>query len=177
MAARAGAEVWAVEANRVLHAVAAECIARNAEELSGQVTLLPPMLSTQLRVGQHLPHRVDLVVSEVLDSDLISEGVIVSLRHAKDELLTPEGTMVPRAARALYAPLECRPVASAVRDLDLSAVDEHLSLSSQPFRFASMQHRLLAPPARGFTPARRSWSRRRGWRTGRTGSSSARPGS
>eukprot|EP00747_Dinoflagellata_sp_TGD_P095211 gnl/TRDRNA2_/TRDRNA2_166395_c0_seq2.p1 gnl/TRDRNA2_/TRDRNA2_166395_c0~~gnl/TRDRNA2_/TRDRNA2_166395_c0_seq2.p1 ORF type:complete len:271 (+),score=38.91 gnl/TRDRNA2_/TRDRNA2_166395_c0_seq2:89-901(+) len=150
MAARVGADVWCVEMHPLLRGVTAECIAHNAEKLRGNVVLLPPMLSTQLRVGHELPHRMDLIVSEVLDAELISEGVIVSLRHAKEELLTAEGVLLPHGATAFYAPIECTPVNSSTASFDLTAVDDMFSLSCHPFRYDTMPHRLLAPAKVGF---------------------------
>ena len=92
--------------------------------------------------GQDLPHRVDLVLSEILDADLIAEGVIVSLRHATEELLTPDGVLLPYGAAVFVAPVECTPVDSSTEAFDLSPLGKQCSVGYQPFRYESMPHRL-----------------------------------
>eukprot|EP00746_Dinoflagellata_sp_MGD_P135939 gnl/MRDRNA2_/MRDRNA2_69954_c0_seq2.p1 gnl/MRDRNA2_/MRDRNA2_69954_c0~~gnl/MRDRNA2_/MRDRNA2_69954_c0_seq2.p1 ORF type:complete len:339 (+),score=50.60 gnl/MRDRNA2_/MRDRNA2_69954_c0_seq2:111-1127(+) len=143
-AARAGADVWAVEMNPILQAVCAECVAANSNKLKGNMTVLPPMVSTQIRVGKELPEKVDLVVSEVLDADLIAEGVIVSLRHAKQQLLKPGGLLLPYKASVYLAPTECEPIGSAALPLDFSALNEEYCRGYMPFRFDTMPMQLLA---------------------------------
>ena len=43
-------------------------------------------------------------MSETLDSELLSEGTVPTLRHAQQELLAPGGAIVPHRAR-VYAEL------------------------------------------------------------------------
>ncbi len=38
--------------------------------------------SSEIVLGEDLPRKVDVIVSEILDSELIGEGVIPSIRHA-----------------------------------------------------------------------------------------------
>lgn len=38
--------------------------------------------STELAVGQQLPRRAQLLISEIVDSELLGEGILPTLRHA-----------------------------------------------------------------------------------------------
>lgn len=54
--------------------------------------------SNKLKVGEEIPEKVDLIVSEILDSGLLGEGVLPSLRHAQANLLKEGGRILPQAA-------------------------------------------------------------------------------
>eukprot|EP00966_Prymnesium_polylepis_P070265 1633462-Prymnesium_polylepis.1 len=104
IAVRAGAgSVDCVEMNPVLAATAQVTLAssRRASERSVPVTVWN-CISTDLRVdsgGRTGPTAAaDLVVSEVLDSGLIGEGCLHSMRDAARRLLAPGGVMIPAAA-------------------------------------------------------------------------------
>ncbi|CAL5045114.1 unnamed protein product [Urochloa decumbens] len=54
--------------------------------------------SDELRVGVELDSRADTMVSEILDSELLGEGLIPTLQHAHDELLVKNPKSVPYRA-------------------------------------------------------------------------------
>ncbi|PUZ58356.1 hypothetical protein GQ55_5G503100 [Panicum hallii var. hallii] len=54
--------------------------------------------SDELRVGVELDSRADILVSEILDSELLGEGLIPTLQHAHDELLVKNPKTVPYGA-------------------------------------------------------------------------------
>ncbi|CAN6209034.1 unnamed protein product [Urochloa humidicola] len=54
--------------------------------------------SDELRVGVELDSRADTLVSEILDSELLGEGLIPTLQHAHDELLVQNPKSVPYRA-------------------------------------------------------------------------------
>lgn len=54
--------------------------------------------SDELRVGAELDSRADILVSEILDSELLGEGLIPTLQHAHDELLVKNPKTVPYRA-------------------------------------------------------------------------------
>ncbi|CAA6656140.1 unnamed protein product [Spirodela intermedia] len=54
--------------------------------------------SDELRIGMDLPCRADVMVSEVLDSELLGEGLIPTLQHAHDMLLVEHPKTVPYRA-------------------------------------------------------------------------------
>ncbi|CAH8316683.1 unnamed protein product [Eruca vesicaria subsp. sativa] len=54
--------------------------------------------SDELKVGSDIASRADVLVSEILDSELLGEGLIPSLQHAHDMLLVENPKTVPYRA-------------------------------------------------------------------------------
>ncbi|XVE57663.1 hypothetical protein DITRI_Ditri04bG0107600 [Diplodiscus trichospermus] len=54
--------------------------------------------SDELEVGVDIPSRADVLVSEILDSELLGEGLIPTLQHAHDKLLVENPLTVPYRA-------------------------------------------------------------------------------
>ncbi|XP_073283374.1 protein arginine N-methyltransferase 1.6-like isoform X2 [Primulina huaijiensis] len=54
--------------------------------------------SDELEVGMDIPFRADVLVSEILDSELLGEGLIPSLQHAHEKLLVENPKTVPYRA-------------------------------------------------------------------------------
>ncbi|XP_018460056.1 protein arginine N-methyltransferase 1.6-like [Raphanus sativus] len=54
--------------------------------------------SDELKVGSDIASRADVLVSEILDSELLGEGLIPSLQHAHDMLLVDNPKSVPYRA-------------------------------------------------------------------------------
>ncbi|CAL1401510.1 unnamed protein product [Linum trigynum] len=54
--------------------------------------------SDELQMGVDIPSRADVLVSEILDSELLGEGLIPSLQHAHDNLLVENPLTVPYRA-------------------------------------------------------------------------------
>ncbi|ESQ55782.1 hypothetical protein EUTSA_v10024535mg [Eutrema salsugineum] len=54
--------------------------------------------SDELKVGSDMASRADVLVSEILDSELLGEGLIPSLQHAHDMLLVDNPKTVPYRA-------------------------------------------------------------------------------
>lgn len=97
MAARAGAgQVVACEMHERLAQTAQEIVALNGFSESIQVH---HKKSTLLHIGQELPERVDVVVSEILDVGALGEGVLPSIRHAVKQLAKPNATLIPAAIK------------------------------------------------------------------------------
>jgi tetratricopeptide (TPR) repeat protein len=53
--------------------------------------------STELIIGQDLPQKADLIISEVLSAEFVGEGVRTTMLDAKTRLLKKNGTMIPRS--------------------------------------------------------------------------------
>lgn len=99
MAARAGArQVVTCEMTAPVAAKAKQIIARNA--LQDRITVHNKR-SNDLIVGTDLPERADVLVSEIFDSDLLSEGVLPSLEDAHARLIKPGAKIIPQAASAM----------------------------------------------------------------------------
>ncbi|XXG75868.1 hypothetical protein AAC387_Pa08g0347 [Persea americana] len=63
--------------------------------------------SDELKVSLDLPSRADILVSEILDSELLGEGLIPTLQHAHDELLVANPQTVPYRATIYGQLVEC----------------------------------------------------------------------
>ena len=97
MAARAGAnQVVACEMHERLAQTAKEIVALNGFANSIQVY---HKKSTLLKVGEELPEKADIVVSEILDVGALGEGALPSIRHAVQQLAKPNATLIPSAVK------------------------------------------------------------------------------
>ncbi|XP_067642449.1 protein arginine N-methyltransferase 7 [Eurosta solidaginis] len=54
--------------------------------------------STEICIGKDMPHKANLLVAELLDTELIGEGAISIYNHAHDELLTDDVVCIPSQA-------------------------------------------------------------------------------
>src|SRR5258705_2154988 len=96
MAARAGAaKVTTCESVGLVAARAREIIAQNG--LSDRITVIAKT-STDMSVPRDMPERAEVLVTETFASGLITEGVLPTIEHAREHLLTPDATIIPAAA-------------------------------------------------------------------------------
>lgn len=106
MAARAGAgTVTACEIVPVIADMAQRIVADNG--YADRVTVVPTA-STGLQVGEHLPERADILVSEILSSDLLTENVLDTFEDAHERLLKRDAIVIPRAASAVGCLVESK---------------------------------------------------------------------
>ncbi|KAK4483604.1 hypothetical protein RD792_010803 [Penstemon davidsonii] len=63
--------------------------------------------SDELEVGTDILSRADVLVSEILDSELLGEGLIPTLQHAHDKLLVENPQTVPYRATTYAQLVEC----------------------------------------------------------------------
>lgn len=149
MAVRAGAEmVTTCEANPVLAELARQIIARHG--LSDVITVIPKR-STDLRVGVDLPRRADLIVSEIMDCGLVGEGLLPTVRHAREHLLGPGGQLIPESARMIGALVGGDAInrlnrVHTVAGFDVSLFNMVATAGHFPIRLATWPHRFLSEP-------------------------------
>lgn len=163
MAARAGASrVTTCEMVPVLAEKARAIVAANG--MSDRISVVGKR-SNDLVVGVDLPKRADLLLSEVLSEDFISEGVVPSIRHARRELVQPNAPMIPRGGSVMAALVGPRDIeeqiaVETVAGFDLSAFNEfapkkfelphrscELELLSEPATLLAIDLQLGQPPA------------------------------
>jgi hypothetical protein len=94
IAARAGAQVDALEMFPPLAALAAEVVADNG--LTDAVTVYPAK-STDMLLDMP-KDRYNILVTEIFDSALLGEGILPVLAHATESLLAPGAQVVPASA-------------------------------------------------------------------------------
>lgn len=92
MAARAGAQVVTCEAVPWIAETARAVIAANG--LSDRITVVNT-LSTALQVGGVLPRRADVLLSEIVASDFLSERILPAVADARARLLVPDARILP----------------------------------------------------------------------------------
>ena len=96
MSARAGAnQVYTCETIEIIADTAKNVIQDNG--LADQISVYHAK-SNKLKIGNEIPEKVDVVVSEILDCGLLGEGVLPSIRHAKANLLKENGKIIPASA-------------------------------------------------------------------------------
>lgn len=118
MAVRAGAgKVTSCEENPLLAEIARQVVEING--MSDRITIIAKH-SSELCVGVDIEQRVDVVMSEIMDCGLIGEGLLSTVRHARDHLLAEGGTLLPRSGR-LSGYLISSAAAACLNKIDLAA--------------------------------------------------------
>ncbi|HYE52993.1 MAG TPA: tetratricopeptide repeat protein [Azospirillaceae bacterium] len=149
MAARAGAsKVVTCEMHKPLVEVARETVALNG--YSDRVTVVDKK-STDLKVGEDLPAKADVFVSELINVGMLAPDMLAILQHARRNLVKPDARIIPAAA-TVYAQLiqadELRRV-SPVRTIsgfDMSRFDQFRTPGYSVIDLATDPHRMLSDP-------------------------------
>jgi hypothetical protein len=101
MAARLGArDVTTCEAEPLIAETAERTIADNG---LGERIRVIPRVSNELEIGADLPEAADILVSEILSSELLGEHVLASIEDARRRLLKPGGRVIPAAGSIMIA--------------------------------------------------------------------------
>jgi tetratricopeptide (TPR) repeat protein len=112
MAARAGAgSVVACEVVPVIADMARQIVAENGYANRIKIVAAP---STDLDVGAQLAAQADILVSEILSSDLLTENVLDTFEDAHARLLKDDAIVIPRAASAIGCLVESEVLANYV---------------------------------------------------------------
>ena len=116
MAARAGARhVTACETITPLAEVAERIVAANG--LADRIDIVRGK-STDIEIGGAMERRANVLVAEIVDAGLLSEGVIESFAHARENLLTKDARIIPAAATVFAMPIESRGIDAGRRDAE-----------------------------------------------------------
>jgi len=127
MAARAGA-------SKVVTCEAVPVIAENAQQIiaangySERISVYP-LRSTALMVGRELPERADILLAEILSSEILAEGALDTLADARRRLLKPGARIIPHAVTVCGAlvsstALHEQTSVKMIEGFDLSAFNE-----------------------------------------------------
>jgi hypothetical protein len=101
MTARFGAgQITTCESVPFIASKAREII--EANELSSLIRVVSKK-STEIHVGNDLPQRANLLVSEIFSSELLGEGVLPSIEDAKKRLLTSDARIIPAIGKIVFA--------------------------------------------------------------------------
>lgn len=108
MAAQAGARrVTACEAVAPLAEVAEEIVAANG--FDGRIDIVRKR-STDMEVGRDMARRANVLVAEIVDAGLLSEGVLESFAHAHKNLLTKGARILPKGATVFAVPIDSKQI-------------------------------------------------------------------
>jgi type II protein arginine methyltransferase len=153
MAARAGAKhVVTCEAVPILAATAAETIARNG--FADRITVLSKS-STQVKLGEDLPEKADVFVSELVNIGMLAPNMLPVIQHARANLVKPEAKIIPEAAVVWGVLLQCDHLAQinpvrTVAGFDMGAFDTfrspgyvQIDLGADPHQVLSGRFRVL----------------------------------
>ncbi|MEU3096243.1 50S ribosomal protein L11 methyltransferase [Streptomyces sp. NPDC006967] len=149
-AARAGASrVFTCEMNPLLAEVARNVV--DAHGLSDVITVIGKP-STELDPQRDLGGPVDVLVSEIVDCGLIGEGLLPTVRHAREHLLALDGIMLPSAARLYGRLVNSEAVlrlnqATTVGGFDVSLMNTLATRGHFPVRLDTWPHRFLSEAA------------------------------
>jgi tetratricopeptide (TPR) repeat protein len=147
MAARAGAKlVVTCEAVPILADVAKETVERNG--LSNKIRVLSKR-STQVKLGEDLPERADIFVSELINVGMLAPNMLPIIQHARVNLCKPEARVIPEAAVVWGALIQCDHLARInpvrkVDGFDMSAFDVFRTPGYSQIDLAADPHQMLS---------------------------------
>jgi Flp pilus assembly protein TadD/precorrin-6B methylase 2 len=106
MAAKAGAKhIYACEVIKPVAEMARQIVKENG--FADKISIIDKS-STILEIGRDLPEPATVLVSEILDIALLGEGVLPSLKHAKNYLITQNATIIPASAKVWGLLINCK---------------------------------------------------------------------
>jgi type II protein arginine methyltransferase len=149
MAARAGAKLtYTCEMNRVIAEIAAQIVSANG--YADKIKVIAKK-SDDLAVGKDLASKVDILITETLDSGLVGEGMIPIIIDAKRRLLKEGGQIIPRGATVYAALLESNTIwqfnnVTTADGFDVSLFNRLSTQGFFPVRLERFEHRFLTPP-------------------------------
>ena len=152
MAAKAGAAlVDTCEAVGVIAQEAAAIIARNG--FSDRVRVIPKR-STDLVPGRDMAAPAEVLITETFSSNILDEGILPALEHARRHLLTGSPAIIPAAASAMGfliggASIEEMLFVGGIKTFDLSSFNTFapprliVPLAEAEFEMLSDDHELM----------------------------------
>ncbi|MGH3379865.1 MAG: 50S ribosomal protein L11 methyltransferase [Actinoallomurus sp.] len=153
MAARAGArEVIACEGQPAVADVARKVIRRAGHD---DVITVVPKMSTAMRVPEDLPRRADILVTETVDCALLGEGILPTIAHAREHLLTEDAVIMPGGGRVFAqlvesASLHRKNHVGQLYGFDFTEFNQLSSIEYFDSRIRHHEHRTLSEPIEVF---------------------------
>ena len=86
------------EAVGIIARQARDIVARN--RFTDRIKVIPKR-STELVLGQDLPERAEVLITETFSSNILDEGILPTIEDAQQRLLAPGATIIPAAASAM----------------------------------------------------------------------------
>ena len=149
LAARAGAkQTFTCEMVPALAELARETVARNG--LADRIVTLDQR-STSVVIGNRMMRKANLLVTETVDCGLLGEGIVASIAHARDNLLTEDAQIVPCAATVYAMVVESSRLrnlnsAETAAGFDVSLINQYATAHYFPVRLAAFDYTPLTEP-------------------------------
>lgn len=139
MAARAGADrVDTVEVVPAIADAARDIVTANG--FADRITV-HNKLSTALKVGEDLPRKADILVTETFDVGVLGEHVVRTIRHARANLLTEDAVIIPAHADVIGVLLESAELRKLAKVEDVSGFDlSPFNRFRKPYHQQSLNH-------------------------------------
>eukprot|EP00039_Didymoeca_costata_P027203 m.17746 g.17746 ORF g.17746 m.17746 type:complete len:367 (+) comp6098_c0_seq1:360-1460(+) len=145
--------VYAVEANRQLAALAKKIIRRNG--LQNKITVINK-LSTQVKIGDDLPRKANVLVSEILGTLLLGESALAFVADCRKRLLVKNAAIIPAKGRQFISLIESQDLQSITSvtqwdGIDLSGFEElqdtiNMVFTKQyGFRLSTIKQKVIVP--------------------------------
>jgi precorrin-6B methylase 2 len=153
MAARAGArQIIACEGQPAVADVARRVIRKAGHD---DVITVVPKMSTEMRVPEDLPRRADILVTETVDCALLGEGILPTIAHAREHLLTEDAVIMPGGGRAFAqlvesASLHRKNHVGQLYGFDFTEFNQLSSIEYFDSRIRHHDHRALSEPIEVF---------------------------
>ena len=93
-------KVYTCENSDIIADVAKQIISTNG--LSSRIEVISKK-STDIKIKENLPKKVDVLISEILAAEFVGEGVRETIKDAKNRLLKEDGLMIPQAGEIKFA--------------------------------------------------------------------------
>lgn len=149
MAARAGAgQTISCEMVPSLAELAREVVALNG--YSARIRIMGKK-STDLVVGDDMPRKANLLVTETVDCGLLGEGIVPSIAHARANLLAEDALIIPRAATVYAMLVESKRLrglncVDRCAGFDLEPMRQYATPHYFPVRLAAFEYEALTAP-------------------------------
>src|SRR3569833_266523 len=149
MAARASAhQVVAYETQPAVAEVARRVIRKAGHD---DVITVVPKLSTRMRVPDDLPRRADVLVTETVDCALLGEGILPTIAHAREHLLTDDAVILPSGGRVFAQLVESPSLhrknhVGRLYGFDLTEFNQLSSIEYFGSRLRHHERRMLSEP-------------------------------
>jgi predicted RNA methylase len=153
MAARAGAkQTISCEMVAPIAELAQYTVIRNGY---GNKIVILAKKSTDMWIGVDMIEKADLLVTETVDCGLLGEGIIPTIRHARESLLKENARIIPKSATVHAAIVESTQLrslnyADRAAGFDVSPINQYATAGYFPVRAAAFDHVLLAEPFEAF---------------------------
>lgn len=121
LAARAGAKhVYACEQQPMIAEAAKRVIAANG--LSDRITVISKW-SHNIVIGEDMPEPADVVLSEIVDSNLLGEGALATLQYAMQYLAKPGARAIPESGTLMAQVVESDALSALYRPQQAEGFD------------------------------------------------------